>query len=102
MEFKLKSTTDNCDVYEWINKDESEKVTILHWKDKNIINFEYLTFVVRDQSLLVPMQNEKNDWIKHSCKYGHWQRAQFDYDEKTLEFALTLLQKQKRRTNNEL
>ena len=95
MEFKLKSTNDDCDVYEWINKNETEKMTILHWKDKNIIHFDYFNFVLRDERMLVPMQNEKDDFAKHSCKYGHWQREQFDYDEKTLEFALTLLQKQK-------
>ena len=102
MEFKLKSTSDDCDVYEWINKNETEKMTILHWKDRNIINFEYFNFVLRDERMFVPMQNEKNDFVKHSCKYGHWQREQFDYDEKTLEFALTLLQKQKVRNHDEI
>ena len=97
MKFRLKYTDDSCDVYEWMNKNETDRMTILHWKDRNIINFEYLSFVLRDERMFEPMQNESNDWIKHSCKYGHWERQPFDYDAGTLEFALTLLQKQKRK-----
>lgn len=94
MKFRLKHTDDSCDVYEWVNKNETEKMTILHWEDRNIINFEYSNFVLRDERMFEPMQNESNDWIKHSCKYGHWERQPFDYDAEILEFALALLQKQ--------
>ena len=93
MIFKLNYTTDNCDVYEWMNKNEREKMTILHYKDKNVILFEYCEFVLKDESLLVPMTNETDSWLKHSCRYGHWQKRDFEYNTEVLEFALALLQK---------
>ena len=95
MKFRLKNTDYDCDVYEWMSKNEMEKMTILHWKDRNVIHFEYMTFRLRDEQMFVPMQNETSDWIKHSCKYGHWQKDDFDFDEETIEFALTLLKRGK-------
>ena len=93
MKFVVKNTSDDCDVYEWMNKNECEKLTILHYKDKNVIIFDYCEFILRDERMLVPMTNETNEWKKHSCHYGHWQKRDFEYNTEVLEFALSLLQK---------
>ena len=95
MKFKLHNTDSECDVYKWESSDEMVIVTLFHWKKKNTIEFEREEFVLKDEMMYVPMQNETDEWLKHSCEYGHWQVSNMflELDEETLEFALSLLKK---------
>ena len=93
MNFQLKSIGDTCDVYEWINKNEMERVIMFHWKEdyKNTIQFERQEFVLNNEALFIPMQAEKDKWIKHSAKYGHWVNSNHELDVEALEFAINVL-----------
>lgn len=93
MTFEHKSTGDTCDIYEWTSKNEMERVLLFHWHEpyKNTVEFVRESFVLNDESLFYPMQDEKDTWIKHSAKYGHWENGSVELDAEALEYAMSVL-----------
>lgn len=51
------------------------------------------SFVLNEDCTWEEQQAEPNEWSKHSCRYGHWQKEDLDIDLETAELILELLQR---------
>ena len=91
MTFEHRIKGDTCDIYEWTSKNEMERVIIFHWHNKNIVEFVRDTFMLNDESLFYSMKDEKYKFIKHSAKYGHWERRPVELNAEVLEYAMSIL-----------
>ena len=68
--WQLYNDTDHSTVYKAIT-DDSETSFIID-KELKCISYSEMYFVV-NEGMWEPQQAEKDEWLKHSCKYGHWQ-----------------------------
>lgn len=41
-------------------------------KELKTISYSEMYFIVKD-GMWEPQEAEKDEWLKYSCKYGHWQ-----------------------------
>lgn len=70
-DFKLISESDSNVTYAY--KTDYDDLSIHFNKDMKNVDIHYARFVVKEQSLVPQWENETDKWLKHSCKYGHWQ-----------------------------
>lgn len=96
MKFELKSKGYDLDLYEYIPKSGRIKFMMFHRHEKyvNTVYFRKEEFILKDeyQGNFVPMDYEENEFVKYSCKYGHWQySSDIELDLETLEFARKIL-----------
>lgn len=60
----------SCTVYKAIEENAETSFTIN--KELKTLSYCQMYFVV-NEAMLEPQAAETNEWLKHSCKYGHWQ-----------------------------
>lgn len=86
--WKLVSNTESSAVYQY--KGEDIETTFSIQKDSNTLTYREMSFVLKNNDLWLPQQEEKNEWLKHSCKYGHWQaETLMVLDEEDMQFMLS-------------
>ena len=61
--------SDSCVVYK--QRDEGMELSMIFNKDIKTVDISLMMFIRNDEPMLEPM---KNDFIRHSTKYGHWQQ----------------------------
>lgn len=70
-DFKLVSESDSYITY--VHKTDYENLSVSFDKEMKCVNIQYTHFVFKEPVLEPQWKNETNEWLKHSCKYGHWQ-----------------------------
>lgn len=85
--WKLVSDTESSAVYQY--KGENIETTFSIQKDSKALTYREMSFVLKNNELWLPQQEEKNELLKHSCKYGQW-RAEtlMVLDEEDMQFML--------------
>lgn len=71
LDFKLIGES-NIDVT-YAYKTDYENLSVSFDKEMKCVNIHYSHFVLKEPMLEPQWNNEKDAWLKHSCKYGHWQ-----------------------------
>lgn len=69
--FKLVIESDSYVTY--AHKTDYENLSVTFDKEMKCVNMHYTHFVFKEPILEEQWKNETNEWLKHSCKYGHWQ-----------------------------
>ena len=69
--FKLLGESERREVYAY--KTDYDNMSIIFNKELKCVDIQYSHFVLREPMLEPQWENEKDEWLKHSCKYGHWQ-----------------------------
>ena len=85
-DWKLYNDSDSSTVYK-ATTDDSETSFIID-KELKRISYSEMYFVVKE-GMWEPQQAEKDEWIRHSAKYGHWQADTIlTLEEEDLQFML--------------
>lgn len=66
----LYNKSDSSVVYKAIEENAETSFTID--KESKTLSYSQIYFVVKE-GMWEPQEAEKDEWLKHSCKYGHWQ-----------------------------
>ena len=70
-DFKLISESSRDVTY--AHKTDYDNLSVSFNKELKCVDIHYSHFVFKDASLEQQWKAEKDEWLKHSCKYGHWQ-----------------------------
>lgn len=70
-DFKLISE-DSRDVT-YGHKTDYDDLSVSFDKELECVNIHYAHFVIKEPTLEPQWKKETDKWLKHSCKYGHWQ-----------------------------
>lgn len=70
-DFKLISA-DSRDVT-YAHKTDYDELSVSFDKELKCVNIRYEHFVLNEPMLEPQWEKETDKWLKHSCKYGHWQ-----------------------------
>lgn len=54
-------------------KTDYDDLSVSFDKETKSVDIHYARFVVREATLEPQWEMETDAWLKHSCKYGHWQ-----------------------------
>jgi len=66
--FKLVSDSDSSVNYAY--KTDYEDLSVRFDKETKSVDIHYAHFVFKEG---MQWENETDEWLKHSCHYGHWQ-----------------------------
>lgn len=69
--FKLVSESDSYVTY--AHKTDYDNLSVSFNKELKCVDISYAHFVFREANLEPQWKDETDEWLKHSCKYGHWQ-----------------------------
>lgn len=69
--FKLISETNSYVAYAY--KTDYDEFTVNFDKEIKTVDIRQSHFVLKDATLEPQWKDETDKWLKHSCKYGHWQ-----------------------------
>jgi len=69
--FKLISESDRNVTYAY--KTDYENLSVSFDKEMKCVDIHYCHFVFKEPMLEPQWREEKDEWLKHSCHYGHWQ-----------------------------
>ena len=69
--FKLISECSRSVTYAY--KTDYEDLSVSFDKEMKCVDIHYAHFVFKEPMLEPQWKDEKDEWLKHSCKYGHWQ-----------------------------
>lgn len=84
-DFKLISESDRSVTY--AHKTDYDDLSVSFDKEMKCVNIHYARFVFKEPTLEPQWKNETDEWLKHSCKYGHWQSETIIcLSAKTIEF----------------
>lgn len=70
-DFKLISE-DSRDVT-YVHKTDYDELSVSFDKELKCTNIHSAHFVIKEPIIEPQWKKEADDWMKHSCKYGHWQ-----------------------------
>ena len=70
-DFKLINEDSTYVVY--AHKTDYDDLSVSFNKELKCVDIHYAHFVFKEPALEPQWKNETSDWLKHSCKYGHWQ-----------------------------
>ena len=70
-DFKLVSESERDVTYAY--KTDYDDLSLTFDKESKSVDISYRRFVFKDDSLKPQWKAEFDEWLKHSCKYGHWQ-----------------------------
>ena len=70
-DFKLISESESYATYAY--KSDYDDLSVSFDKNIKAVHVSYAHFVFKEASLEPQWRAEENAWLKHSCKYGHWQ-----------------------------
>lgn len=90
MDWKIKFDNDYSRVYEANNNDGYEYDLIFD-KQKKTCHYWFMKFVLNESMTWTAQQAEKNESVKWSAKYGHWQREFPDITKEIVEFIVEVL-----------
>lgn len=71
-DFKLVNENDSEYVV-YAYKTDYDDLSLIFNKELKSVDISYRRFVFKDNSLEPQWKVETDEWLKHSCKYGHWQ-----------------------------
>ncbi len=54
-------------------KTDYDDLSVSFDKELKCVNIHSTHFVIKDPMLEPQRKRETDKWLKHSCKYGHWQ-----------------------------
>ena len=69
-DWKLYNISYSSVVYKAI--EENTKTSFIIDKELKTLSYSEMYFIVKE-GMWEPQEAEKDEWLKHSCKYGHWQ-----------------------------
>ena len=70
-DFKLISQDSRFVAY--ARKTDYDALSVSFEKELKCVNISYSHFIIKEQTLEPQWKAEADKWLKHSCKYGHWQ-----------------------------
>lgn len=70
-DFKLVSEDSNYVTY--AHKTDYDDLAVIFNKELKCVDISYAHFVFKEATLEPQWKAETDEWLKHSCKYGHWQ-----------------------------
>ena len=70
-DFKLVSESNSSVMY--AHKTDYDNLSVCFNKKLKCVDLHYEHFVFKEPTLEPQWKNETDEWLKHSCKYGHWQ-----------------------------
>lgn len=70
-DFKLISEDSRSVTY--AHKTDYDDLSVSFNKELKCVDILYAHFVFKEASLEPQWKEETDAWLKHSCKYGHWQ-----------------------------
>jgi len=70
-DFKLISEDSRYATY--AHKTDYDDLSVNFDKELKCVNIHYAHFVLEETKLEPQRKKETDKWLKHSCKYGHWQ-----------------------------